>query len=119
MLGIKTLKPQRFDGSDLFEGDKSEVVPDIDNMRDQFNIIGWEMEPGDAVAFHFRTLHGAPANSSNSRRRVISIRWVGDDAKFVKRLGPTSPSFQSSPLKMVNHLLEKIFQLCLLKNEFE
>ena len=95
----KNFKPQRFDGSDLFEGDKSEVVPDIDNMRDQFNIIGWEMEPGDAVAFHFRTLHGAPANSSNSRRRVISIRWVGDDAKFVKRLGTTSPSFPELTFK--------------------
>ena len=38
----KNFKPQRFDGSDLFEGDKSEVVPDVDNMRDQFNIIGWK-----------------------------------------------------------------------------
>jgi hypothetical protein len=24
---------------------------------------------------------------------VISVRWVGDDAKYAKRLGPTSPSF--------------------------
>ena len=89
----KNFKPQRFDGTDLFQGDKSEVVPDVANMRDQFDILGWEMNPGDAVAFHFRTLHGAPANTSKSRRRVISIRWVGDDARYAKRLGPTSPAF--------------------------
>lgn len=89
----KNFKPQRFDGTDLFEGDKSEVVPDVSNMRDQFDILGWEMNPGDAVAFHFRTLHGAPANTSKSRRRVISVRWVGDDARYKKRLGSTSPAF--------------------------
>lgn len=89
----KNFKPQRFDGTDLFQGDKSEVVPDVANMRDQFDILGWEMNPGDAVAFHFRTLHGAPANTSKIRRRVISIRWVGDDARYAKRLGPTSPAF--------------------------
>ena len=89
----KDFKPQRFDGTDLFEGDTSEAVPDVDNLRDELDILGWEMEPGDAVAFNFRTLHGAPANASQNRRRVISMRWVGDDAVFAKRLGPTSPAF--------------------------
>ena len=45
---------------------------------------------------HFATLrsiHGAPANHSPERRRVVSIRWVGDDARFVKRQGTTSPAF--------------------------
>jgi ectoine hydroxylase-related dioxygenase (phytanoyl-CoA dioxygenase family) len=86
-------KPQRFDGTDLFQNDTSEAVPDVEALRDEFEILGWAMEPGDAVAFHFRTLHGAPANRSPSRRRVISVRWVGDDAVFVKRPGPTSPAF--------------------------
>jgi len=89
----KDFKPQRFDGTDLFEGDTSEAVPDMATRRDEFEILGWAMEPGDAVAFDFRTLHGAPANASPSRRRVTSIRWVGDDARFVKRPGPTSPAF--------------------------
>ncbi|OED35318.1 phytanoyl-CoA dioxygenase [Chromatiales bacterium (ex Bugula neritina AB1)] len=86
-------KPQRFDGTDLYTNDQSEVVPDIDNRRDEFAIQGWDIEPGDAVAFDFGTLHGAPANASDSRRRVISLRWVGDDARFIKRPGKTSPAF--------------------------
>jgi len=89
----KDFKPKRFNGQDLYEGDHSEEAPDIDADRDQFEIRGWAMEPGDLVAFNFRTLHGAPANSSGARRRVISTRWVGDDARFAKRAGITSPPF--------------------------
>ncbi len=89
----KAFRPKRFDGTDLFEGDASEAVPDIDAERGSLDMRGWEMQPGDAVAFHFRTLHGAPANASPDRRRVVSVRWVGDDARFVKRPGNTSPAF--------------------------
>ncbi|MEO1141002.1 MAG: phytanoyl-CoA dioxygenase family protein [Pseudomonadota bacterium] len=89
----KNFKPTRFDGTPLFEEDNSEEVPDVAAQRDQLNIVGWEVEPGDAVAFSFRTLHGAPANSSPVRRRVISVRWVGDDAVFADRPGKTSPAF--------------------------
>lgn len=89
----KMYRPQRFDGTALFEGDTAEPVPDVDAMRDEVDILGWEVEPGDAVAFDFRTLHGAPANTSHTRRRVVSFRWVGDDAVFAARPGPTSPAF--------------------------
>ncbi len=89
----KSFRPKRFDGTDLFENDTSEAVPDVDAERDNLEILGWAVEPGDAVAFSFRTLHGAPANASPTRRRVISVRWVGDDARFVKRAGTTSPAF--------------------------
>ena len=89
----KDFRPKRFDGSDLYQGDVSEAVPDIDTTRDELDILGWAVEPGDAVAFQFGTLHGAPANESPDRRRVISFRWVGDDARFVARKGTTSPAF--------------------------
>lgn len=89
----KEFKPTRFNGQDLYEGDDSETTPDIEARRDEFELRGWQMQPGDVVAFNFRTLHGAPANTSASRRRVISTRWVGDDACFVNRPGITSPPF--------------------------
>lgn len=89
----KQFKPKRFDGTDLFPGDTAESVPDVDAQRDNLDILGWAVEPGDAVAFTFSTIHGAPANHSPERRRVVSIRWVGDDARFVKRHGTTSPAF--------------------------
>lgn len=86
-------RPDRFDGTPLFAGDRAAAVPDVTARRHEFDILGWEMAPGDAVAFSFRTLHGAPANRSDTRRRVISLRWVGDDAVFAARPGPTSPDF--------------------------
>jgi len=89
----KNFRPDRFDGTPLFEDDNSEQVPDVNAQRDQLNIVGWAVEPGDAVAFSFRTLHGAPANASPTRRRVVSMRWVGDDATFAERPGKTSPAF--------------------------
>ena len=74
----------------FFEGDYMPVPdPEAEGMR----IVEFEMEPGDAVAFHFRTLHGARGNSSKARRRAFSLRLIGDDARYVERPGPTSPPF--------------------------
>lgn len=96
----KDHKPKRFDGTDLYEGDNSEDVPDIDNNRDLYDIKTWAMQPGDAIAFNFRTLHGAAANTGQeSRRRAFSARWVGDDAVFADRKGKGSPPFNHLTLK--------------------
>ncbi len=86
-------RAERFDGSNLYDGDESQRVPDVNADRGAMDIRGWAVEPGDAVAFNFRCLHGAPANQSTERRRVISVRWVGEDARFAKRPGRTSPPF--------------------------
>ena len=108
----KIHKPKRFDGSDLFENDDSEEVPDIDNNKEKYKILSWQMEPGDAVAFNFRTLHGASANSGQlSRRRVFSARVVGDDAIFVDRKGKGSPPFDHLNLKTGDKLSGEDFPL--------
>lgn len=51
------------------------------------------MKLGDAIAFHFLTIHGAPANLSNQRRRGFAARWLGDDTTYARRSGKTSPPF--------------------------
>jgi ectoine hydroxylase-related dioxygenase (phytanoyl-CoA dioxygenase family) len=89
----RDFRPQRFNGTALYEGDTSEAVPDVEGEREKFTVLGWAMKPGDAVAFDFRCLHGAPANTTINRRRAVSFRWVGDDAVFAKRKGRTSPPF--------------------------
>lgn len=96
----KTHKPKRFDGSDLYEKDDRDEMPDIDGNRENYNILSWALEPGDAVAFDFRVIHGAAANTGQSnRRRAFSARWVGDDALFVDRKGKGSPPFDHLTLK--------------------
>jgi ectoine hydroxylase-related dioxygenase (phytanoyl-CoA dioxygenase family) len=32
-------------------------LPDIETRREGYPIIGWAIEPGDAVCFHMLTLH--------------------------------------------------------------
>lgn len=95
----KEFRPTRFDGTPLYARDAFETMPDIDAQRAQLTILGWDMAPGDAIAFSFRTVHGAPANRSPIPRRVFSSRWVGDDAVFADRGGRTSPPFPGLNLR--------------------
>lgn len=71
-----------------------ETLPDIEASRDQQTILSWDLEPGDCIVFHMRTLHGAPATAQmKTRRRGFSTRWLGDDARFAQRPWKTSPPF--------------------------
>ncbi|CAF2653874.1 unnamed protein product [Rotaria sp. Silwood2] len=71
-----------------------EEIPDIEANRDAFPIIGWSLEPGDVIAFHMLTLHGARGTMVNEgRRRVFSVRFLGDDVKHSPRTWATSPDF--------------------------
>ncbi|MBM3546481.1 MAG: phytanoyl-CoA dioxygenase [Alphaproteobacteria bacterium] len=67
-------------------------LPDIEADRGVFDIIGWELEPGDAVFFHMLTLHAAGGVGSG-RRRVLSVRFLGDDIRHAPRRWKTSPDF--------------------------
>jgi len=94
-------RPDRFNKTPLNEDDGLEPVPDIEHAREQYRILGWALEPGDAVAFNYLTLHGAgPNRSANARRRAFSLRVVGEDARYAKRKGMTSPPF---PGLRLNH----------------
>lgn len=95
----KGFRPTRFDGTPLYPQDDFEQMPDIDAQRSALTLLGWDMAPGDAIAFSFRTVHGAPANRSARTRRAFSSRWVGDDAVFAARGGKTSPPFPDLKLK--------------------
>jgi ectoine hydroxylase-related dioxygenase (phytanoyl-CoA dioxygenase family) len=92
----KYFRPERFNKTALNENDGLEPVPDIEGNRDKYDILGWALEPGDAVAFSFLTLHGAPANLSPvAQRRAFSLRLLGDDVRFARRQGiVTSPPFR-------------------------
>lgn len=87
--------PTKFTGTDYErDDDGSETIPDIEAARGKYDIFSTGLEVGDCVAFHFRTVHGAPGNASaDTRRRAISFRWTGDDARFAIRSGEMSPPF--------------------------
>lgn len=68
-------------------------LPDIDADPERFPVLGWELEPGDAVFFHMLTLHAAGGFEGPGRRRVLSIRFLGDDMVHAPRPWTTSPPF--------------------------
>jgi len=95
----KFFRPEKFNRTALNQDDGLEPVPDIDGNRSDYRILGWAMEPGDAVAFSYLTLHGAPANlQAANRRRAFSLRVVGDDVRWAVRKGATSPPFRGVTL---------------------
>jgi len=65
-----------------------EPIPDIDENRRDYDIVSWDLEPGDVYLFHALTVHGAAGNStSDQRRRGYTVRYTGDDAVYDSRPG--------------------------------
>jgi ectoine hydroxylase-related dioxygenase (phytanoyl-CoA dioxygenase family) len=68
-------------------------LPDIEAQRESLPILGWALEPGDVVAFHMLTLHASAGVEGPQRRRVFSLRMLGDDIRHAPRPWVTSPPF--------------------------
>ncbi len=60
-----------------------EPLPDFEAERDQHEILSWDMAPGDVLAFHAMSMHGARGNiSPTKRRRGYAIRYTGREAYY-------------------------------------
>jgi hypothetical protein len=62
-------------------------LPDIEGQRDAFDIVSFEVEPGDVIVHHVRTVHGAGGNLSDQMRRAISLRYCGDQVRYHNQIG--------------------------------
>lgn len=80
----RRFRPHLFTLTDPIPGTEGEEVPDVWSDPDlQPLLLGFDVAPGDVVVHHYRTLHGAGANTSETtRRRAISVRYCGDDARY-------------------------------------
>lgn len=105
----KPVLPTRWLSQSNFYPDDDRYMPVPDPDAEGMDIREWHMAPGDAVAFHFRTLHGARGNTAQTRRRAFSLRLVGDDARYVERAGPTSPPFPGHAMTAGQRLREDWF----------
>jgi ectoine hydroxylase-related dioxygenase (phytanoyl-CoA dioxygenase family) len=66
---------------------------DNDNEPGRWKVLGWALDPGDAVFFNMLTVHGSGGVSGTNRRRVLSMRFLGDDMVHAPRRWTTSPPF--------------------------
>lgn len=72
---------------------EGEAVPDFHKDRRNHEMLSFVTEPGDITVHHARTIHGADGNASTAiRRRAVSVRYCGDDARYHLRKGvPRKP----------------------------
>ena len=108
-LWPRPVLPTRWLSEENFYANEDAYMPVPDPDAEGMRILEWPMEPGDAVAFDFRVLHGARGNESDIRRRAFSLRLVGDDARYVERPGRTSPPFPGHGMRPGDRLREDWF----------
>lgn len=109
----KPVLPTRWLAETSFYPNEDDYLPVPDPDAEGMRVLEWAMEPGDAVAFNYKTLHGARGNDSTQRRRAFSLRLLGDDARYIERPGPTSPPFPGHEMKAGQKLRTDWFPMLL------
>ncbi|MFQ5961761.1 MAG: phytanoyl-CoA dioxygenase family protein [Candidatus Methylomirabilales bacterium] len=105
----KEVRPTSWSTMDNFYADDSSFMDMPDIEGGDYETEAWAMEPGDAVAFNFKTIHGAGPNTRKKRSRTVSFRVLGDDVRFLQRPGRTSPNFPGIDQKNGERLREDWF----------
>jgi len=76
---------------DDVDGAQLPAVPDVDAgvARGEYELLSWDMQPGDILLFYSAMMHGAPGTppAAPHRRRGYATRWCGDDVTFENRPG--------------------------------
>ncbi|TSA54327.1 MAG: phytanoyl-CoA dioxygenase [Actinobacteria bacterium] len=106
--------PRRFaDQSAYVESAQDFVTMPEQNQLDLLPSRTCPVDVGDAVAFHFRTLHAAPGTLGTevNLRRAVSFRYVGDDAVFASRPWRTSPPLEGNGLSFGDALNDPRFPI--------
>ena len=71
-------------------------IPDIDSHPERYDLLAWEMEPGDCLVFSGTVVHGGSGNLTEGRRlRVLAARYTGDGTVYCPdKLGGTDPDLR-------------------------
>lgn len=87
------VKPNYFVTTMAMADAEGDEVPDYFADARGRTVVCWDLQPGDITVHHARTLHGAEGNpSATQRRRAISVRYCGDDARYrIRRGAPQKP----------------------------
>jgi hypothetical protein len=82
----KLYQPNVFVSQAPLPGAEGEPLPDIEGHMQDHDIVHFDVEPGDVIVHHYRTIHGAGGNHTRYQvRRAASLRYCGDDIRFCTR----------------------------------
>jgi ectoine hydroxylase-related dioxygenase (phytanoyl-CoA dioxygenase family) len=108
----KRFIPKRFKDQTAYVESAHDFVhlPPVEELN-AHEVISTPVQLGDAVAFHYRTLHCAPGTAGTGvrLRRAVSFRYVGDDAVFASRPWETSPPLEGNGLQFGDALNDPRF----------
>ena len=79
-------------------GSPLSALPDIEGNENDFDIVYYPVQPGDAIVHHVRTAHGSTGNGSTRDRRAFALRYLGDDIRYLQREGAAPDSQKSAEL---------------------
>ncbi|HEX3810298.1 MAG TPA: phytanoyl-CoA dioxygenase family protein [Rhizomicrobium sp.] len=82
-------KPNIFVSALPFPGSEGADMPRIDTDPAAYGVNYIDVEPGDVIVHHFRTIHGSEGNRGSASRRAFSLRYC--DAALRFRLRPGAP----------------------------
>lgn len=105
-------KPQHFDPGAGYAVPLSvgrADMPPPETLLARFQAVWWALEPGDAVVFCQRTIHGAPANTLPTRRRAAALLLIGDGATYNADPGTSDPPFRDDSKRHGDHPAGKVF----------
>ncbi len=103
-------RPAKFLTGEAYEGRTELAPPPSGEELDPCPTIVHDLDPGDALVFHFRTLHGSPPTVVKGRRRAFATRWIGADVRYLDRGAETSPPYpELSGLDTGDPLPEDLF----------
>ncbi len=83
----ETYAPNVFVSQTPFASSPEKRCPDIEGAPEDYDIISFDVEPGDVIIHHVKTVHGAGGNPSDCWRRAVSFRYCGDQVRYLDRPG--------------------------------
>lgn len=87
-------------------------LPDIEAAPDKYDIVSFDVDPGDVIIHHVMTVHGSRGNMSKDRlRRAISLRYCGDDVSYLDRPGAVVQPYLQDQLNDGDPLYSKDYPL--------
>jgi hypothetical protein len=83
----ETYAPNVFISQTPFRSSPEKRCPDIEAEPDKYDIVSFDVEPGDVIIHHVKTVHGSGGNRSGNWRRAVSFRYCGDEVRYLDRQG--------------------------------
>ena len=83
----ETYAPNVFISQTPIASSPEQRCPDIEANPHKYDIVSFNVRPGDVVIHHVMTVHGAGGNPSGRWRRAVSFRYCGDKIRYRDRKG--------------------------------